>query len=128
MVDISFKMHLTLDMAYIIVRMHLALHVPLGTLIMAYILIKMHLASHVHFRTLAMTYIFVKMHLALHVLFRTLAMSYIPFKTCLTLAMVNNFIIMHCAYNNIFDVFIKPHTKVHCALQIMENQFHYNPT
>jgi len=94
---------------------------------MAYILVIMHLASHVPFGTLAITYILVKMHLALHVPFRTLAMAYIPFKTCLTLAMVNILIIMHCAHDNILDVFIEPHTKVHYAFQIMENMFHYNP-
>jgi hypothetical protein len=94
---------------------------------MAYILVIMHLASHVPFGTLAITYILIKMHLALHVPFRTLAMAYIPFKTCLTLAMVNILIIMHCAHDNILHVFIEPHTKIHYAFQIMENMFHYNP-
>lgn len=127
MVDIYFKMRLALDMVYILVRMHLALHVPFKTLIITYILVRMHLAFHVPFGTLAMNYIIVKMHLALHFPFRTLVMAYIPFKTCLTLTMVNILTMMHCAHNNILDVFIEPHTKVHYAFQITENSFHYNP-
>jgi hypothetical protein len=127
MVDTSFKMCLTLDMVYIFVKMHLAFHVPFKTLIMVHIFIKMHLAFHVPFGTLVMTYILIKMHLALRVPFRTLTMAYIPFKTCLTLAMVNILIRMHCAHNDILDVFIEPYTKVRCAFQIVENSFHCNP-
>jgi hypothetical protein len=51
---------ITLIMAYIFIRMHMA-----ST--MVYIFIKMHLTS-------TMAYIFIQMHLALHVPFETMAM------------------------------------------------------
>ncbi len=54
---------------------------------MAYILIRMHLALHDPFEILSMAYIFFKMFLAPHVLFGTLAMAYVPFETCLALTM-----------------------------------------
>jgi hypothetical protein len=51
-------------MVYILVEMHLALHVPFETLAMVYILVEMHLTPHVLFGTLDMAYILIKMHLA----------------------------------------------------------------
>ncbi len=95
---------------------------------MAYILIKMCVAPHVLFKILTMVYIFFKMHLAPHVLFRTLVMAYVPFETCLALAtgcalfktqlalaIVNIFIKMHLAHNNILDVSFETQTKIHCV-------------
>jgi hypothetical protein len=50
--------------------------------------------------TLTMAYIFIEMHMAL-------AMPYVPFKTCLTLTMINILVRMHLAHNNILNVFSK---------------------
>ncbi len=106
MTYISFEMHLTLIMVYILVRMCMALHVPFETLIMVYILIRMNVAFHLPFRTLAI--------------------AYIPFKTCLDQDMVNILVKMHFTHNNILDVSFETQTKIHRAFQIMENLFHYN--
>ncbi len=104
MVYIPIKMRLALAMAYIIIIMHLAPHVPFETLIMVYIFIKMQLALHVPIKTLAMAYVFVETCL-------TLVMAYVPFKMHLTLAMVNIFMKMHFAHNNILDVLLKHRPK-----------------
>jgi hypothetical protein len=55
-----FKTCLALTMAYIVIKMCLAFHVPFGTLAMVYILIRMHLTFHVLFETLVMAYISLK--------------------------------------------------------------------
>jgi hypothetical protein len=57
----------------------------------------MQLALHVPIETLAMAYVFVETCL-------TLVMGYVPFKMHLTLGMVNIFIKMWLAHNNILDV------------------------
>jgi len=72
MAYVSFKTSLALAMVYILVEMHLALHVLFETLAMAYIFVEMHLTLHVFFGTLVMAYILVKMHLALFIIINIL--------------------------------------------------------
>ncbi len=95
---------------------------------MVYILVEMHLALHVPFETLAMVYILVQMHLTPHVLFGTLDMAYILIKMHLALAIIINILFkMHLAHNNILNVSFIRQTKIHYAFQITKNSFHCNP-
>jgi hypothetical protein len=80
-------------MAYISVEMHLAL-------IMVYIIVKMHLAPHDFVKTLVMAYIFIETCLALD-------LDYIPFEMHLGLIMVNIFVRMYCAHNIMLKCFIR---------------------
>jgi hypothetical protein len=133
LIYISFETHLALAMAYILVRIHLAPHVPFKTLTMIYVFIKMCMAFHVplmfigyglhshqnmfgtscSFRNPNYGLYFLKIHLAPHVLFGTLTMVYVPFEICVALAMVNIFIKMHLAHNIILNVFFETQIKIH---------------
>jgi hypothetical protein len=75
---------------------------------MVYILVRMHMALHVLFGTFAMVYISIEMCMAL-------IMAYIPFETHSAPAMVNTFVKMHFAHNNILNISFETQTKIHCV-------------
>jgi len=99
------------------VCLHEQYHIPQywDVLVLVNIPFEMHLAHIVFINSLDTINVPFEMHLVFHVHIGTLVTVYIYFEICLALDMAYIPIKMHMAQNNIFNVFSKTKTKIHCA-------------